>query len=202
MSTLMKKRKLASGRAAPSAISLDREVRKLKRQVASNAPEVRQQSYTVTVVAANTSAIPLLDPTTIIGDEFKLLRITVHGDADLNSPSGIGTWGMLYSPNEGYSSLEALPDQTSPHGETNYLYIPDKTRCRVWTRQHKARQSQNNESYPLVMEKKFGIPMKVGTSLASQADPTVVHNQIFYSGSQVDTASPRTLYVTIWFTDS
>jgi len=52
------------------------------------------------------------------------------------------------------------------------------------------------------MDKKFSIPMKCVTSSPNQTNPTVVGNQIFYGGSNRSDSVPKTLRVTIWFTDN
>lgn len=190
--------------------SLSRDVARLKRQVAANRPEVRQQSYTVTIAPGPPTKAPtaLIDPSTIIGDEFRLHRITVSYSVPVTD-TGVGRdlqWGLLYSPKQGFSSTDLVG--ISPYDPTNWLYIQDSTKQRVWNRFYESEKYGYNSlgdkpSVRLIsMEKKFSIPMKCANTQPNQQDPTVVHNQIYYVGANTDTTAATTLYVTIWFTDN
>lgn len=68
----------------------------LKRKVISNTPEVRQASYVLTITAAQTTALPLIQPTLIDAgtEEIRLHRIAVNW-LYIN---GEFPWGIIYAP--------------------------------------------------------------------------------------------------------
>lgn len=197
---------------AKTTAQLTKDVTKLARQVNANKPEIRQQSYTITIPASPTGAVPLLDPNTIIGDEYRLHRIFVSlPEANAPNTTDAGLWGMLYSPNEGYTPTNCLPDETSVFSDLNLFYPVNRTKCRQWVmRQYgllpnaDGAAGTNRRNMPLELDKKFSIPMKCGTAEASQADPTTVHNQVYLSSSITNSseAGTTTIYVTVWFTDN
>lgn len=200
--------------SSKKAKTLTEEVQTLKRKVASAKPELRQKSYTVIVPANNSDPIPLIDPTFIVGDEFKLHRVEVTDPTNTTRALGsdqIGKWAMLYSPKQGFTPLDCLPG-TSPNDGLNMAYHVDNTKCRMWNRKYYGDYSNRgtvstNASVsmllnPLEIGKKFSIPMKLATQTANSTDPTVLHNQIYYAGSAFKIDAAQFLYVTIWFTDS
>lgn len=194
---------------AKTTAQLTKDVSKLARQVNANRPEMRQQAYTVDIPANLSDPYPLLDLESILGDEFKLHRIRVTIPAIYLGTSIVGSWAMLYSPKEGYSAMECLPEPTLRNSPDNLLFTPDATKIRIWDTQQYADYSNADAgtptestalSRPLELNKKFSIPMKCGNTLANQAAPVTIHNQIYLCG-QAPSGETATVYVTVWFTD-
>jgi len=207
------KRKLFSSSSSNTKAkqTLTTQVAKLTRQVKSATPELRQKSYAVVVnpgpAVGTGDATPLLIPSFILGDEFRLHRIHVSHEVKYNE---INQWGLLYSPKQGFSEQDDLALPNAPYGQENYEYIQDQSKIRVWARVSESalagnRRIPTNTSLRcgfFEMDKKFSIPMKCVTSSPNQTNPTVVGNQIFYGGSNRSDSVPKTLRVTIWFTDN
>lgn len=206
-STLMRKRV-----ARRKNNSIKAKLARLERKVASNTPELRQQSYIVTVAPGpgTQAATPLLAPTNIAGDEFKLHRIRVSHLVPASAEPGPDpqrpTWGQLYSPNVGYTADEGYPT-TSRYGDEGYMWDLDRTKQRVWTKKTEKQHDEQRElaatsTFFFDLDKRFGIPMICGTTDDDEENPTVVRNQIYYTGSNFSDSGIRDLYVTIWYTDA
>lgn len=202
-----------SAKRPKTTAALTSDVAQLKRQVNSNKPEVRQQTYTIQLTPLRSTPVAILQPTNIAGDEIRLHRVTVGWscpDDGALSPNEF-PFGMLYSPHQGYSEIEGLPNSTAVHTVQNILAFPDATKTRVWQRQfsdirtigYRDSSSTPGSSGGMLMDKKFSIPMKVGMETSNEETPTVSRNQIYLVTSQVpETGAPRPLFVTIWYTDA
>lgn len=202
-------------RTNASKESLATKVARLQRQVNANKPEIRQESYTITVQAdpVSITPIPLIDPSVIVGDEFKLHRIHCAWRAPAQPELGNDlTYGIMYSPKEGYTEAD-IPVPSSSAGDLNdnYLTIFNATKQRVW--QRRLAQSYFNYSpdvatasgpaLAMEMDYKWTIPMTCGTATATVANPTILHNQVYLMPGNIRGATGQgSLYVTIWYTDN
>lgn len=175
------------------------DIRALRRDVRRNKPELRQESYTVTVGAGTTSAIELIDPTFIDNgtQEFKLHRITVN-HAYVN---GDFPWGIIYAPREGFNSTQ-LPNSGDAHDVDNFLEHLDRTKQRVFLRKNFSSiiNSGSSTDELLEMDKRFSIPMRIG--LTAAGGTSVAHNQLYWIGGYRDASVARAISVTIWYTAS
>lgn len=203
-------KKVRPTKRAKTTGELTRDVAVLSRQVNANKPEIRQQFYTISLTPLRATPIPILLPTNIAGDEIKLHRVTVGWSSPDDTGSGDFPWGMLYSPKEGYSETDGLPNGTNANSIDNILGFPDNTKTRVWQRSmvdiRQAGYRDTGTTFNaggFMLDKKFSIPMKVGMDSPNEVTPTVTHNQIYLVTSQVpESGAPRTLRVTIWYTDA
>jgi len=211
MSTAKRKLFSDSPRVVRKPSSLSRKVARLQRQVNSNKPEVRQLHYTITLTPARTTPVPIILPEAVVGDEIKLHRVHVAWDSPSNAADSQEEipWGVLYSPNQGYSEIDCLPQQQGSqiHASTdNYKWIFDSTRARTWLR--KKQPLLYNPATPerrqdvFEMDKRFTFPMICGTDPGD--DTVITRNQIYLVTSAVSEAGglTNTLYITLWYTDS
>lgn len=201
----------SSSKRAKTAAALTNDVAKLTRQFNISRPEIRQKSYVVEVPPGPPTgtgvATPLLIPSFILGEEFRLHRIHVSHQV---IGEKVNAWGLLYSPKQGFSQDSDLALPNTAYGQENYEFIQDQSKQRVWVRAQEGdpRKSQRvttggiNRVNFFEMDKKFSIPMKCTTATPNQTDPTVTGNQVYYGGSHRFEGEGAPLRVTIWFTDS
>lgn len=187
--------------------SLSRDVAKLKRQVNSNKPEVRQITYTVPIGGGAVPA-PLILPDKVDGDEIKLHRITLGWSLPATRSVTDKVYWTVHSPKQGYSAEAGFADADT-NSLDSYLGHPDQTKQRVWLKSHDNVNSIGvadglpaNIFYQLgniyMLDKKFSIPMKCGTDALD--DTTILHNQVYFSGSPA--GGVATARVTLWYTDA
>ncbi len=190
MSLPFKKRKFNNG-------SLSSKVNKLQRQVAANKPEMRQTSY----LLANNGLVPIsilndADLPEIIGQEFKLHRMVVA----YTTTDPLDAWCKLYSPKEGYTSLN-IPDPIAPDGDRNNYYVFDHSEQRVWK---SLRSSDKTRTYgsQMVMDKKWSIPMTVSMENPNSVNDNVAHNQVYCVNNDLTETGTQNLHVTIFWTNA
>lgn len=181
---------------------------RLERKVNSNKPEIKYVNYPISILPNETDPIDILRNIEADGNEFKLHRVTIGwASPDDREATAVADlpWGVLYSPNQGYTEITSLPEQTPAQihtGYRNYLYHFDKTQARVWKRMKDIMHAEviNSLVYGLhEIEKSWSIPMT-----CSIEEDTVVRNQLYMVGSIVPEAGlvPNTLYVTVWYSDA
>jgi len=185
--------------------TLTSQVAKLRRQVNSTKPELKQLAYPITVTPLRTTPIPLILPTNVAGEEIRVSRIHVAGQVG----SGAVPFGMIYSPNQGYTEIEGLVNTTNANSVDNILAYPDQTKVRVWQRKFLDTAKvplpnfQTGTPGVFFLEKKFSIPMIVGMATSDAAAPTVKRNQIFLTTGQVPSGgNPVTIWVSLWYYDN
>jgi len=180
---------------------LNSKINKLSRAIAAQKPELREESYFVTIPASATAPIPLLVRASMESldagaSEIRLHRIRValtHQPAD-------ALWHTLYSPKGTASATACLYNASNAFDITNFLATPDMTQSTVYKSLNLTGKIESSLNQQLItMDQRFSIPKKIrfDNEILANGNPI---DQFYYIGGNRALATTRNVCVNIWYT--
>ncbi len=180
---------------------LNSRINKLSRAIAAQKPELREESYFVTIPANATAPVPLLvrasmeslDPG---ASEIRLHRIRTAHTHTISDP----LWHTLYSPKSTASPTACLYNAVNAFDVANFLATPDMTQSTVYKSLNLTGKIESNLNQQLItMDQRFSIPKKIrfDNEILANGNPI---DQFYYIGGNRAVASTRLICVNIWYT--
>lgn len=181
--------------------NLSRKVSTLSRQVNRMKPEIRQESYTLTVVASRETPIPLINDRQLQEagvQEIRLHRIRVS----YSYVSDMQNWAVMYSPAGNYSDLTAhgLRVPTSAHSIENFFCPLDSTNSKVYKSINLVTDLniKSSDVNTLVnIDHRFSIPKKI--RFMSEGTTSLAMDQICLIGGPRGLLVNQGMTVTLWY---
>lgn len=183
--------------------TLARRVDRLSRQVARSLPELRQETFVITIPAGSNVPQALIGTRVLQGNgtqEIRLHRIRVAW----TSFSDGQPWATMYSPVTNTTSISAhgLYDPAVANNAVNF-YVPiDRTNSAVYVSKNFFLENQVNlpsmQNFPMTIDHRFSTPKRI--RFAEEGTTSTPLDQIFYIGGARSNTNARDIYVTLWYT--
>lgn len=177
------------------------KLNRLSRAVAAQKPEIREDTYFITVNAARTAPVDLLvsasmeslDPgsSQIRLHSIRLAYVHTVGDA---------LWQLLWTPKGTASSVASLFNTTNSFDVANYLSTPDSTQATVYKMLNFTGKIQAELANQIIsFEQRFAIPKIIRFDNEKLASGNPI-DQFHYAGGCRSAGAARTLCVTVQYT--
>jgi len=191
------------GNSRPTKIprGIKSKLDRLSRQVKSNAPEIRQDRYTVTIPAGTLAPLPLLVSLSLNARDTGTAEIRLHRiQVTYNHIPGDRLWSTIYGHINNGNPVVGLYNPTNPFSPDNLFGEPDATTIKVYKRLNfsgttKVLPSDTNQF--LTVNHRFSIPKKI--RFASGGIGADIFDNIFYIGGNWNAAAARTMTVNVWY---
>ncbi len=180
---------------------LNTRINKLSRAIAAQKPELREESYFVTIPANATAPIPLLVRASMESldagaSEIRLHRIRTCHVHTVGDP----LWHTLYSPKSTASPTACLYNAANAFDVSNFLATPDMTQSTVYKNLNLTGKIESSLTQQLIsMDQRFSIPKKIrfDNEILANGNPI---DQFYYIGGNRSISVAKTLCVNIWYT--
>lgn len=180
---------------------LTSRINKLSRAVAAQKPELREESYFVTIPQNATAPVALLIRASMESLDAGASEIRLHRIRTAHVHSGSDPlWHTLYSPKGTASATACLYNAANAFDVANFLATPDMTQSTVYKSLNLSGkiESANTQSL-IVMDQRFSIPKKIrfDNEILANGNPI---DQFYYIGGNRSISGTRLICVNIWYT--